>query len=123
MVSGVPSIKMDIDGKPVKMIVSTETKLSFIGSRMLENRNRVGQDTDYFFGFGEFTTEVFRLPCNISREDVSLHFGRLPDTLADMISMATKPFNIKGILGATIFDEFSRMVFSRREKTLTFKMK
>jgi len=110
---GVPIISAKIDKRNVKLFFDTGAKLSYIKSSIAPDYPVVGQDTDFYPGFGEFQVETHKVPLLVAGHSLHQEMGILPQTL-EMTLMAT---GIDGILGTTIFDRF-KVCFSARRKQI-----
>lgn len=99
---GVPIIEARVDGQRVRLFLDTCAKVSYLEPALLDGRPTAGEQTDFFPGFGAFTTTVSRLPVKLSMSTLEVDFGRLPQMLGMALGMA----NVNGILGAALLNDF-----------------
>lgn len=101
--SGQLMIDVKIGGVPMKMILDTGAKLSFLNYSLLEGQKSFGKKEAFFPGAGVFSTDVYNMPIELKEKVMDIPVGKLPDTM--MTDLALR--QCYGILGADIFKYFS----------------
>lgn len=100
---GIPIVVGTIGNREVNLFLDSGAKLSFLEPSVVSTYPSIGEDTDFFPGFGEFKTQVYRVPLTLSAGHVELAVGTLPNVLQMTLSLA----NANGIIGSDLFDEFA----------------
>jgi len=113
---GIPIIPAKIDNRNVKLFFDTGAKLSYIKSSIAPDYPVVGQDTDFYAGFGEFQVDTYKVPLFVAGHSLHQEMGTLPQTLEATLMAA----GVDGILGTTIFDRF-KICFSARRKQIIIR--
>lgn len=96
-------LEVKIGGVPMKMILDTGAKLSFLNSSLLEGQKSFGKKEAFYPGAGSFTTEVYNMPIELKEKVMDIPVGKLPDNL--MTDLALR--QCYGILGADVFKYFN----------------
>ena len=115
---GIPIISAETGLRNVRLFFSTGTKLSFIKSSLVNGYPSVGQDTDFYPGFGEFQVDTYKIPLSIARHRMEQHMGTLPQMLEAPLTLA----GVDGILGTSILDSF-KVCFSAKRKQIILQTK
>ena len=110
---GIPIITVETDKQNVKLFFDTGAKLSYIKSDIAPDYPVVGQDTDFYAGFGEFQVDIHKVPLLVAGRRLNQEMGTLPQ----MLEMTLMVAGVDGILGTTIFDRF-KVCFSARRKQI-----
>lgn len=111
---GVPIISAKTDNRSIKLFFDTGSKLSYLKSDIVTDYPAIGQDTDFYPGFGEFQTDIHKLNLSIAGHQLKQRMGTLPQTLEMALSVA----GIDGILGTAIFDKFNICLSARRKQII-----
>jgi hypothetical protein len=93
-------VEMNVNGKPVRLIVDTGAKISYIEASIVEDLDSVDTKQDFSPIFGHFGTTIYE--CNVQfleNRSNTLKFGVPPLLLSKF--MAT--MNVQGILGLDFF--------------------
>jgi len=110
---GIPIIPAKTDKRSVKLFFDTGAKLSYIKSSIAPDYPVVGQDTDFYPGFGEFQVDTHKVPLLVAGHSLHQEMGILPQTLETTLMVS----GVDGILGTTIFERF-KICFSTRRKQI-----
>jgi hypothetical protein len=100
---GIPIISCFIADQQIDLILDSGSKLSYLDSTIALKYPRVGENIDFFIGFGEFRTEVYQAPVRIAGFQFNHSVGVLPKPLQNTLSL----FQANGIIGVDLFDEFA----------------
>jgi len=115
-VMGIPIVEVMFGEDKVRMFFDTGAKLSYLDPERINGFESVGTETDFYPGFGEFSTNVYNIPIMLAAETVALRVGILPALLQMSLMMA----DTGGILGTAILHTH-KVIFAPRRKTLMFK--
>jgi len=94
-VMNVPILTAVIDATPMKLFFDTGAQLSYLQGESLCQYPPEGSETDFYPGFGSFTTDTFRVPLQFGRTMCKLRCGRLPEILGMTLMLA----GTEGIVG------------------------
>lgn len=100
---GIPVISCCVGEQEVELFLDSGAKLSFLDTSISSQYPRSGEDTDFFPGFGEFKTDVYKVPLKIAGLHLELSVGTLPDILQMTLTQA----KAAGIIGSALYDEFA----------------
>jgi hypothetical protein len=103
----VPIIEAEVAGVKAPLAFDTGAKLSYLLPTMLVPFQTIGTDTDFFPGFGVFSTDIRSIPVTLAGDTFTESFGELPPTL----NMLLGTLQISGILGAALLNSY-RVHFS-----------
>ncbi|MBI5554775.1 MAG: hypothetical protein HY920_02835 [Elusimicrobia bacterium] len=101
--SGQLMIDVKIGGVPIKMILDTGARLSFLNSILLEGQKSFGKKEVFYPGAGVFTTKVYNMPLELKEKVMAIPVGKLPDNMMTDLSLR----QCSGLLGAEVFKYFS----------------
>jgi hypothetical protein len=96
---GVPIVEFRIGERVARAFLDTGARLSYVGPEATSAGRPAGKATDYYPGFGEFTTEVFRIPIEIAGRVLEITCGTLPE----LLQMALRMAGTEWILGSELF--------------------
>jgi hypothetical protein len=105
---GIPIIRCLVAEQQIDLILDSGSKLSYLDSTIALKYPRVGENTDFFFGFGEFKTDMYQAPVRIAGFQFNHSVGVLPKPLQDTLCL----FQANGIIGVDLFDEFAVSLLS-----------
>ena len=100
LVMGIPILTVTVGGQPIRMFLDTGARLSYLRSDVVRRFPRLGEDADFYPGFGRFRTEVFRVFIGVAGWTVPLACGVLPEPLEFALLGGT----VSGIIGTELFD-------------------
>jgi len=100
---GIPVVTCEVGSREVALFLDSGAKLSFLDAAISSQYPCIGEDTDFFPGFGEFKTDVYRVPVKTGNEHFELSVGVLPTTLQMALSLASAA----GVIGSALFDEYA----------------
>jgi Ca-activated chloride channel family protein len=109
---GVPVIRAAIGGQERRCFFDSGAKLSYLHSSLAAAYPVTGQDTDFFPGFGEFTTEVRDVEIAVGGHRETIRFGVLPQLLEMAVSMS----GTQAILGSVLCERYIVSVSARRRQ-------
>ncbi len=115
-VMGVPSIQVQYDQQASHMFLDSASKLNYLTAESLHGCPSLGTATDFYLGYGPFTTAIFEKNVTIAGRDLNATFGVLPPLLEQTLLITT---GAKGIIGSAIFKQ-AKVCFSKRDATVTF---
>lgn len=96
-------LDVKIGGVPMKMILDTGAKLSFLNSSLLEGQKSFGKKETFYPGAGVFSTEVYNMPIELKGKVMDIPVGKLPDNRMTDLALT----QCHGLLGADVFKYFS----------------
>ncbi len=96
---GVPVVEFGLGGRTARAFLDTGARLSYVGPAAADVGRAAGEASDYYPGFGDFTTAVFRVPIEFAGRVLEVTCGTLPDIL----QMALRMAGTEWILGADLF--------------------
>ena len=109
----IPICSAEVNGVKRRLFFDTGAKISYLVPQLTEGSTSVGEERDFYPGFGEFMTQVYEMPLKMGGTDRLMSFGVLPPLLGPTLSMA----GVEGILGNEILSG-RKILFSPRKKTL-----
>lgn len=95
---GVPILQASIGGQPTSLFFDTGAQVSYWQDELLASFPSAGTISDFYPGFGDFTTETFMAPCTIGTVQCDIRCGQLPGLLGMTLSLA----GTEGIIGNEI---------------------
>jgi hypothetical protein len=101
-VMGVPVVHVMAGEGVLPLYLDTGARLSYLHSDLLAACEPGGKARDFYPGFGEFETPIFRVSVRLGGESLSLDCGRLPPLLETPLLTA----GVRGILGTELFRTF-----------------
>lgn len=96
---GVPIVGFTVAGRPARGFLDTGARLSYVDPEATVTGERLGVATDYYPGFGEFATDVFRLPVEFAGRMREITCGLLPELLRSALRLA----GTEWVLGSDLF--------------------
>jgi hypothetical protein len=88
---GVPVVTGRSSNGPVRAIVDSGAPISYVPTALVEGLTPIGRRKDFYPGFGEFETDVWRVRTVLGRRRLTLQAGVLPPTLQMMFGMILGP--------------------------------
>jgi hypothetical protein len=107
----VPTLTAVIDATPTTMFFDTGAQLSYFQGRSLSRYPAEGSMSDFYPGFGPFSTDTFRTPFQLGRTQQNLRCGRLPNILGMTLMLA----GTEGIVGNELVSGRRVGYFPRRQ--------
>lgn len=116
-IMGIPFIDINAKNKTVQCAFDTGAKLNYISAEFTQDQLPKGTDTDFYPGFGEFSTDVYEIHTQIGDLTINLTYGVLPKMLQSILSMT----GAQGIIGAELYldravcisNHLNKIVFTR----------
>jgi hypothetical protein len=87
LVMGVPVVTGRSRRGRLRAVIDSGAALSYVPSNVVEGLAPVGKRSDFYPGFGEFETDVWRVDAEIGGRMVSITAGILPPMLQTMFGM------------------------------------
>lgn len=100
-VSGIPVIKINLNGKEVLAYFDTGAKISYANESLVEMLSVTGRAKDFYPGHESFETELRTVRCELVNVGFEISCGVLPAALQSMVSG-----KISAIIGADFFKTF-----------------
>lgn len=94
-VMNVPTLTAVIDAAPTMVFFDTGAQVSYFQGETLPRYPAAGRVTDFYPGFGPFSTDTFVTPFQFGRTHCTLRCGRLPTVLGMTLLLA----EAEGIVG------------------------
>jgi hypothetical protein len=113
---GIPVIEATVGDDSVRMFFDTGAKLSYLDSDRTNAFQSAGTESDFYPGFGEFSTNAYDIPIILAAETIVLRVGNLPQLLQMTLMMA----DTAGILGTAIL-QTHKVTFAPRRKVMTLQ--
>jgi len=107
----VPTLTAVIDATPTTMFFDTGAQLSYFQGNSLSRYPAEGSMTDFYPGFGPFSTDTFRTPIRLGCTQQNLRCGRLPTVLGMTLMLA----GTEGIVGNELVSGRRVGYFPRRQ--------
>lgn len=111
---GIPIISFNFNDKSCRGFLDTGAALSYIKVNMTNGLKSAGNKTDFYPGYGQFTTQTYQIPIQVSGRQFSVIFGNLPSILETTLMMA----GVDGIIGFDFFNSFN-ILMNYQNKTIT----
>lgn len=108
------SILNGLDGV---FFLDSGAKISYVKGNVLQGLTPVGQESDFYPGFGRFETPVYRIPTSIGNCDFPVNYGKLPRLLELSLLNIN---NATGIIGHDLFRNFT-VLLDLRNKTVKLR--
>ena len=99
---GVPIANVMIGNTSFEAFVDTGARLSYVAKSLVSSYSPCGVEKDFYPGMGEFETQVYEVPFQIGRNEMTLRCGVLPGLLEKALFITGK----LGIIGTEIFEKF-----------------
>ena len=103
LVMGVPVVNGRTRRGPVRAVIDSGASLSYVPTDAARGLTPVGTQLDFYPGFGEFETKVYRLQVELGTRTVDLTAGVLPPLLYTMLGLMVG--NDGWIIGTDFFKE------------------
>ena len=94
-VLGVPYLTVNVAGNEEKLFFDTGAQVSYWQDDSLESFPSMGTLSDFYPGFGEFSTDTHKVPLTVGKRRFEVRCGRLPGMLGMTLGLA----GVSGILG------------------------
>ena len=115
----IPMINVILDGNPILMFLDTGAKISYLKKELVSTIEQVGTANDFYPGYGEFKTPVFRVPMIISGEEITLSCGVLPQLLEFTLLLGGS----SGIIGTELMKEYKILFSYQKNEVSLFQYK
>jgi hypothetical protein len=109
-VMNVPTLTVVIDAAPTTAFLDTGAQVSYFQGDSLSRFPAAGCVTDFYPGFGSFSTDTFVTPFQFGRTHRKLRCGRLPGLLGTTLMLA----GVEGIVGNELLSGRRVGYFPRR---------
>ncbi|HUR00750.1 MAG TPA: DUF6569 family protein, partial [Gemmatimonadaceae bacterium] len=87
LVMGVPVVRGRSGTKRISAVIDSGASLSYVPADVVEGLTPVGKRKDFYPGFGEFETDVWRIRADIGGRRLLINAGILPPMLQMMFGM------------------------------------
>jgi hypothetical protein len=87
LVMGVPAVTGRSSHGTVRAIIDSGASLSYVPANVVQGLTPVGKRSDFYPGFGEFETDVFRVRTEIGGRFINISAGVLPPMLQMMFGL------------------------------------
>ena len=111
---GVPVLPAEIGGVPVRLLLSTGTRISFLKAGLSSRGDLAGRNVETLAGVGEFETEMRKVEIDLGGTSHAISVGTLPTALESTLAS----LGADGILGAD-FCVSKRIAMSARQGVVT----
>jgi len=91
LVMGVPVVTGRSSRGAVRAIVDSGASISYVPATLVEGLTPIGRRKDFYPGFGEFETDVWRVRAEIGGRRLTIKAGVLPPTLHMMFGLLLGP--------------------------------
>lgn len=109
---GVPIVSATIAGESVKMFFDTGAQVSYFQGDSLPGFPVEGNVMDFYPGFGQFSTDTFRVQIQLALSSYELRCGQLPSLLGMTLVLA----GAQGIIGNEVLRGRVAGYFPRRRR-------
>jgi hypothetical protein len=113
--SGVPILTVNVGElgtTEYRMFFDTGAQISYFQHDSISDFPQNGSITDFYHGFGKFTTDVYEIPIRFTESDwYTIKFGKLPD----LLEMSLLNTSVNGIIGNEIMINKAVGYFPRRK--------
>jgi hypothetical protein len=100
---GIPVVEVRLGGRTLRALFHTGAALSCLPDAETRTYRCVGVARDSYPGFGEFATELRRVPLMFGDQPVGLECGLLPSA----VEAALRPLEVHGVVGTNLLQLFS----------------
>jgi hypothetical protein len=87
LVMGVPAVTGRSSRRRVRAVIDSGASLSYVPSDVVQGRTPIGKRSDFYPGFGEFETDVWRVRAEIGGRRITISAGILPPMLQMMFGL------------------------------------
>ncbi len=91
LVMGVPVVTGRSRRGIVRAVIDSGASISYVPAALVEGLTPVGRKKDFYPGFGEFETDVWRVRAQIGGRRLTIKAGMLPPTLQMMFGLLLRP--------------------------------
>jgi hypothetical protein len=100
---GLPVIEVGLSGRTLRALFHTGAAVSCLRDADTRTYRCIGVARDSYPGFGEFATELRRVPLMFGNQPVGLECGLLPSAL----ERALRPVGVQGVVGTNLLQTFT----------------
>ncbi len=100
---GIPIVELEINNERFNVFLDSGAKVSYLNQELTDNYEQIGEAEDFYPGFGNFTTNIYKVPVRLGNTEIIIRAGNLPNILQYTLHMA----NCRGILGNEINNYFN----------------
>lgn len=106
---GIPKIRLSVHGQEGPYFLDTGARISYVDPQVTNGMTAVGEEEDFYIGFGNFRTLVFNVEVMLGQHQFNVRFGNLPGPLnAALIGR----IDVHGIIGYDLFEHFKILIDS-----------
>lgn len=87
LIMGVPVVTGRSSHGPVRAIIDSGASLSYVPADVVQGLTPIGKQSDFYPGFGEFETDVWRVRAEIGGRPLTISAGILPPMLQMMFGL------------------------------------
>ncbi len=91
LVMGVPVVTGRSSRGVVRAVIDSGASISYVPAALVEGLTPIGRRRDFYPGFGEFETDVWRVRAEIGGRRLTIQAGVLPPTLHEMFELLLGP--------------------------------
>jgi len=102
-VGGIPVVEVGLAGRRLRALFHTGAAVSCLRDADTRTYRCIGVARGCYPGFGEFATEVRRVPLTFGDQPVGLECGLLPSAL----ERALRPVGVQGVVGTNLLHAFT----------------
>jgi hypothetical protein len=100
-IMGIPRIPAVVDGKRIFLVFDTGAKLAYLPRQSVNGYQCIDVIEDFYPGFGQFSTPVYKVLFKIGSHTLELSTGVLPEILEMTLLMG-----LDGIVGTELLKHF-----------------
>lgn len=108
----IPVVNIGTDNEPVKAFLDTGAGISYITSEFIKNYNSIGQEEDFYPSYGNFITEIYKIPIKVEDKELEMTFGVLPKSLENSLML----MGVKVIIGHSFFNNRSNYFYPTKNQ-------
>lgn len=102
IIGGVPTVTVEIGPHPIRAVLDTGAKLSYLTNDMIGNYTTVGRVRDFHPTTGPFQSDMRLVSAQLGTASVTLRCGTLPP----MVEAGLRVLGLRGIVGNDLLERF-----------------
>lgn len=104
---GIPKIRLSVLGQEGPYFLDTGARISYVDPTVTNGMIAVGEEEDFYIGFGNFRTPVFNIEVMLGQHQFNVRFGNLPGQLNAALIGRT---GARGVIGYDLFEHFKILI-------------
>lgn len=104
---GIPKIRLSVLGQEGPYFLDTGARISYVDPTVTNGMIAVGEEEDFYIGFGNFRTPVFNIEVMLGQHQFNVRFGNLPGKLNAALIGRT---GARGVIGYDLFEHFKILI-------------